>query len=619
MNYCSSIVVDFGSTNSGCARTELGNNQDSYLRPIFIQGSQTYAKDDTWFFVHPVFWERICRNYAQIQDSDFRIRSRALPYTRNPNVIWGRQHIKACADTIESEGWLGFKYFKMRIYHKQDFIVNGQTIPVRDIVRLFLRILRIECLDFESGRQNRAVSTEEIQWGITIPTIWGDRERKLMTEIASEVFGDHIRVLSEAEGPVLSGLMHAFGDGHFSLKKNRVSLVADVGGGTTDITLLKEVSEDVVCEYPLREIATTDGVGVGGNNIDEAYWNYLFRLLSEGKTSDDGCNYDSLSDEDLRKMLLTPFMQNLRSFIEMEDAWLNFKHGDISHIQFPPSYLKWLRGAGHSQIAEFLKNIMIGETEININELKQHVFQPTLQHIAQKIKKFLQTNTDKIPQNSDLFMVVKSGGLSLLSDFRNLIDEQVNDLGFKFTSASLGADALSVSGSVMDGAGIVLLNRKIINRKAPFNIFYDMGTDLNFLKRRYAEMGINMKLGELNEILDRDIQAGAHLGEYAIPVGIKGEYLKDHSTSFVPASNDQKTVAVRFYGKEDGFVVLPCDNPQCWLLGEISCDTQGSQHFKLTIDFNEYPNNNNFHYFITSANTGEVMSEGNILVKLNTL
>ena len=118
MNYCSSIVVDFGSTNSGCARIELEENYSGYRTPNFIQGNQTYAKDATWFFVHPVFWKRIRDNYDQISDSDFRIRSRALPYTASPNVVWGRQHIRALAETIEAEKWIGFNYFKIRLYRE---------------------------------------------------------------------------------------------------------------------------------------------------------------------------------------------------------------------------------------------------------------------------------------------------------------------------------------------------------------------------------------------------------------------------------------------------------------------------------------------------------------------
>ena len=100
MSYCSAIVVDFGSTNSGGARIDLSQGAN-YREPIFIQGSQTYAKDNTWFFVHPDFWECVISNYGELSDSDFRILSREMPYTKEPNIVWGRQHIRAMADTIE--------------------------------------------------------------------------------------------------------------------------------------------------------------------------------------------------------------------------------------------------------------------------------------------------------------------------------------------------------------------------------------------------------------------------------------------------------------------------------------------------------------------------------------
>lgn len=618
MNYCSSIVVDFGSTNSGCARIELEENYSGYRTPNFIQGNHTYAKDATWFFVHPDFWKRIRDNYDRISDSDFRIRSRALPYTASPNVVWGRQHIRALAETIEAEKWIGFKYFKMRLYREENFMVNGETVLIQDVVRLFLRILKIECLDFEKGRRQRDVSAEEIQWGLTIPTIWGDRERKVMTAVASDVFGKHIRVLTEPEGPVLSGLVHSTGNGSFSLKKGRVSMVTDIGGGTTDITLLEEVSDDATCEYPLKAISSTDGIGVGGNNIDDAYWTYLLRLLSKEKQSDSGCCYDSLSDDSLKECLLAPFVGKLGSFIDMEDAWLNFKQGLTTHIQFPSAYLKWLKTAGHNQVAQKLTGIMIGVDEIDVAELKKAVFMPTFQAIVGKVREFLQLNMDKIPSDSSLCMVVKAGGLSLSNDLLNMIDSQVNDLGLKFTSASLGADPVSVSGSIMDGALVILLNRKIINRKAPFNIFYDMGNvTLKDLKYRYRDFGVNMTLGQLEDLLEKDVENGADQTERAVPVGISGEYLKDHTAPFSSVKDDQEKIAFHFYGKEDGYIVYPHNNPECQQIGEVTFKTKNIQSFLLTIDFNEFPNNNNFHYIITSEVTGDILDEGNIPVKLN--
>lgn len=622
MAYISSIVVDFGSSNSGCARIELESGHSMYKTPTFLQGSQFYAKDDTWFYVRPDFWDILINSYQQVADNDFAIRSRVLPYTNNPNIIWGRQHISALSDVIEENEWIGFKHFKMNLYHHKDYVVNGITVPIKDVVRLFLRILEVECLTFESDRRHRSIMKEEIQWGITIPTIWGDREKSLMTEIAAEVFGNHVRILSEPEGPILSSLLHSSRGGDFSLKKGRISLVADIGGGTTDITLIEEVSDDPSCEYPLRVVAATDGVGVGGNNIDDSYWIYILRYLSRAKTSDNSeIVYDNLNDEELKRCLLLPFTTKIRDYIEMEDSWLKFKHGESRNIQFPPSYLKWLKNNGHSQVANVLTNVMIGIDTIDKAELNKAVFEPTYRKICEKIKSFLEDNTSKIPRDIGSFIVIKAGGLSLSSELRDKIDMLVGDLGIKYTSGSLSSDPVSTSGSIMDGACIVLLNRKVINRKAPFNIYYDMGCSLRDLQEEYKNLEINLGIGYLNDLFEKDSESGALRAEKAVPVAIKGKYFKDHnSTSFSSRNTNQGQIEFHFFGTDEGYIVLPHQNPRCFILGSTIFEKRAHKSFKITIDFNESPTNNNFHYYIISVDNNEIVDEGNIpICKTNNL
>ena len=617
MPYISAITIDFGSTNSGCARIELEQGKQSdYKLPIFLQGSQYYAKDDTWFFVSPSFWKRILKEYEKLSDEDFRIRSRVLPQTEQPTVIWGRQHIKANADMIEKEGWIGFRHFKMNLYHHEDYKIGAQRVPIKEVVRLFLRILKIECLAFEKDRRHRLVSREEIQWGVTIPTIWRDAEKALMTEVASDVFGNHVRILSEPEGPILSELLHSQGDGKFTLKLGRVSLVADLGGGTTDITLLEEVSEDPTCEYPLRVIASTDGVGVGGNNIDDAFWTYMLRLLSKGRKDDHDMEYDRLTDDELKECLLTPFVGHLKDYIEMEDCWLQFKHGESASLKFPSSYRKWLMNAGHNQIADYLTGLMIGDIRMDLSELRKKVFEPTFDLICGKIQSFLNENIDKIPRDRSLFIEIKGGGLSLSSDIRNRIDAIANGLNLKYTT-NLSHDPVFTSGSIMDGACIVLLNRKIIHRKAPCNVYYDMNVTLVMLKEFYKKLGVNVSIGELNSIYEKEMERGAEIYEKAVPVAIMGDYCKDHESFFTPARENQDSIRFTFYGTEGKRIVLPHGNPDCFILATREFDTRHYTSFKLVIDFNETMNNNNFHYYITAEENGELLVEDNIPILPN--
>ena len=102
MSYISAIAVDFGSTNSGCARVSSFDDKGNlvYTTPEFLQNIGSYAKDNTWFYVEPSFLERIRTEYDSLTDADFRIESRILANTENPNIIWGREAIKRHSQKI---------------------------------------------------------------------------------------------------------------------------------------------------------------------------------------------------------------------------------------------------------------------------------------------------------------------------------------------------------------------------------------------------------------------------------------------------------------------------------------------------------------------------------------
>ena len=53
MDFISAIAVDFGSTNSGCARI-ISYDEDGKLKydnPHLVHNTGTYAKDNTWFYI----------------------------------------------------------------------------------------------------------------------------------------------------------------------------------------------------------------------------------------------------------------------------------------------------------------------------------------------------------------------------------------------------------------------------------------------------------------------------------------------------------------------------------------------------------------------------------------
>ena len=94
--YTSAIVIDFGSSNSGAARIDTyKDGRLVYSTPQFCHSDGYYAKDATWFFIHPKLLERAEINYESLHDDDFRILSRVFMNTLEPNIIWGRDLISA--------------------------------------------------------------------------------------------------------------------------------------------------------------------------------------------------------------------------------------------------------------------------------------------------------------------------------------------------------------------------------------------------------------------------------------------------------------------------------------------------------------------------------------------
>ena len=140
--YTSAIVIDFGSSNSGAARIDTyKNGRLVYSTPQFCHSDGYYAKDATWFFIHPKLLERAEINYESLHDDDFRILSRVFMNTLEPNIIWGRDLISANCQKIKQENWVEFKYFKMMIYLDVSYPAKLKSYPISLIVKIFLRIL----------------------------------------------------------------------------------------------------------------------------------------------------------------------------------------------------------------------------------------------------------------------------------------------------------------------------------------------------------------------------------------------------------------------------------------------------------------------------------------------
>lgn len=118
------------------------------------------------------------------------------------------------------------------------------------------------------GNQFPDAALENQDIVITVPASFDEAARSLTLEAANRAGLTNVRLLEEPQAVCYDWLRRNIGNVHNALKNVRLLLVCDVGGGTTDLTLIK-VEHDQI-EPKLTRIAVGDHIMLGGDNIDLA-------------------------------------------------------------------------------------------------------------------------------------------------------------------------------------------------------------------------------------------------------------------------------------------------------------------------------------------------------------
>lgn len=112
---------------------------------------------------------------------------------------------------------------------------------------------------------------------ITVPASFDESARALTIEAATQAGINDVRLLEEPQAVCYDWLYRNQGQIKSSLADSRLLLVCDVGGGTTDLTLIKIVPGNA--EPELTRIAVGDHLMLGGDNIDLALAHLLENRL----------------------------------------------------------------------------------------------------------------------------------------------------------------------------------------------------------------------------------------------------------------------------------------------------------------------------------------------------
>jgi molecular chaperone DnaK (HSP70) len=120
---------------------------------------------------------------------------------------------------------------------------------------------------------------------LTIPASFDPAARELTAEAAKEAGYPAITLLEEPQAALYSWIQSSAGRWRKDVKPGEVILVVDVGGGTTDLSLIAVVEREGNLE--LHRVAVGDHILLGGDNMDLALAHAVARkLAAEGKQLD---------------------------------------------------------------------------------------------------------------------------------------------------------------------------------------------------------------------------------------------------------------------------------------------------------------------------------------------
>lgn len=120
---------------------------------------------------------------------------------------------------------------------------------------------------------------------VTIPASFDPAARELTAEAAAAAGYDRMTLLEEPQAALYSWIQKSGGQWRKQVKVGDIILVVDVGGGTTDLSLIAVIEREGNLE--LHRVAVGDHILLGGDNMDLALAHVVARKLAAQGTQAD--------------------------------------------------------------------------------------------------------------------------------------------------------------------------------------------------------------------------------------------------------------------------------------------------------------------------------------------
>ncbi len=266
------VGIDLGTTNSALARTPLAPDDEN----------TTIEVENVPQLVNPneVADRTLLPSFLYVPgELDFPQGSLALPWDQNPKVVVGELARKRGAENpgrlvSSAKSWLSYaavdRTFSILPWQAPEDVPKMSPVDASAQLLKYLRTV----WDSEYANGNKApLSEQEVL--VTVPASFDEEARELTRRAADTAGLQNVTLLEEPQAAFYAWLASQGEEWRERIKVGDLVLVCDVGGGTTDFSLISVSEENG--ELVLKRIAVGEHILLGGDNMDLA----LARMLQQ--------------------------------------------------------------------------------------------------------------------------------------------------------------------------------------------------------------------------------------------------------------------------------------------------------------------------------------------------
>jgi len=269
-----SIGIDLGTTHSVLAfvDTESEHQQVTVMDIAQMTAPGTVETD-----------QQLGSFLYQPHEHEMSEASRRLPWSESPSALVGAIARNLGAKTpirliASAKSWLCHG----GVNRRDAFLPQGSPEDVAKLSPLRATELYLEHIKQAWEHQNPSYPISQQDVTITVPASFDPAARDLTAEAARNVGFEHLTLLEEPQAALYSWINSNNDTWRENVSVGEVILVVDIGGGTTDLSLV-EVTEDQG-NLSLNRIAVGEHILLGGDNMDLALaYRLKMKLAQQGK------------------------------------------------------------------------------------------------------------------------------------------------------------------------------------------------------------------------------------------------------------------------------------------------------------------------------------------------